>query len=270
MIVGPHQLGPGIYLLSTGAQQGYLVDLALGSGGNGSTWVWIDPGPAEALPDLLEKTRELLGPELERLALLVASHLDPDALGAIPELCRRARRARVMMPQETWNFASLTGIPEARVVIAERFRHGFRLPETGRGFDVVLTPYSQYTAAFLLYEPQSATLFSADLLAGGGDVQSAAPRWATDCDWPRVAAYQMRHMPCSAAIRWSLEQIAALPRLELICPHHGGLLRGEVMRSFLARLGELPVGADLLAGPGEAAPNLVSSAAAPPSCQPAS
>lgn len=259
-------LAPGLFCLASGAQNGFLLDLGQEPEAEGPSWVWIDPGPAEITAALLETARPLLGEQLEKLGLLVVSHLDSAALGAVPELCRRAPRARVMMTQETWNFAALTGIPEARVAIAERYRQGFRLSGDGRPLEVLLTPYAQYTAAFLLYDPHSATLFSADLLAGGRDVDDNGELWARACDWPRVAAFQMHHMPCATALRWSLERIHALPRLDRVCPHHGGLLQGEVLTSFMSHLGSLRVGADLL--PGAEAELFSGRSAAPPSCPP--
>lgn len=260
------ELAPGLFCLASGAQNGFLLDLGAETGAEGPTWVWIDPGPAEKTAALLEKARPLLGEHLENLGLLVVSHLDSAALGAVPELCRRAPRARVMMTQETWNFAALTGIPEVRVAIAERYRQGFRLSGDTRPLEVVLTPYAQYTAAFLLYDPHSATLFSADLLAGGRGADDHGELWARACDWPRVAAFQMHHMPCAAALRWSLERIDALPRLDRVCPHHGGLLQAEVLTSFLSHLRSLRVGADLL--PGAEVEFFSRENAVPPSCPP--
>lgn len=265
------ELRPGIFQLSTGDQNGYLIDLGSGSKADEATWVWIDPGPREAVEELVAASADLLGKDLARLGLLVASHLDSTSLGALPELCRKAPKTKILMTQETWNFASLTGIPEARVAIAERFRNGFRLPQAGHGLEILLTPYAQYTAAFLLYESRSGSLFSADFLAGKRD-RGRASAWADDCDWPQVAAFQMRHMPCSAALAWSLERIAALPKLEFLCPHHGGMLRGDVLRRFLTRLRTLKVGADLLESPSDERKSASSMAdltfAGQPSCPP--
>lgn len=258
-------LAPGLFCLASGAQNGFLLDLGTDTGTESPSWVWIDPGPAEKTAELLAAAQPLLGENLEKLGLLVVSHLDSAALGAVPELCRRAPRAKVMMTQETWNFAALTGIPESRVAIAERYRQGFRLAGEGRSLETILTPYAQYTAAFLLYDPHTGTLFSADLLAGGRAVDDPGI-WARACDWPRVAAFQMHHMPCSTALRWSLERISALPRLERVCPHHGGLLTGAVLSTFLDHLGSLKVGADLLPGAAEA--EWLSRPAAPPSSPP--
>jgi hypothetical protein len=66
-------------------------------------------------------------------------------------------------------------------------------------------------------------------------------------DWSGIAQFHQIYMPTRSAVAHAIRQVRALrPRVEIIAPQHGFLLKGDFMHRVLERLEELSVGMDLL------------------------
>jgi flavorubredoxin len=222
----------------------YLLRLSAEPPGDAAPhWLWVDPGGADRLAALEPPVRRLMGDDAP--LLVVATGLAEGAVGALPAVMEHFPQALLLTNFDTWNFLSITGVPEERVRLVERYRPGLRFPGIDRGLQVVANPYGQFTGALLLFEPRSGCLLSGELLAG--EAGEARPTlFATQEDWPAIRQLQERRMPCNAALRWTLDRVRQLEGLRWICPQSGPLLHGEVLPDFLRRLEGLPVGADLL------------------------
>ena len=108
------------------------------------------------------------------------------------------------------------------------------------------TPFCHFRGALALYDPQTRVLFSGDLFGGltpEGDLELDA----RGEEWPGIRAFHQLYMPARQALKRAVDAIRALtPAVECIAPQHGRILRGEVMREYLERMANLPVGLDLI------------------------
>jgi serine/threonine-protein kinase len=165
---------------------------------------------------------------------------------------RFAPRASIFTSEATWRLIVHSNLPRDRYVNTDRHARGIELP-TGHRVLPVPSPFCHFRGAVMLYDPETRVLFSGDLF-GGINTPGPHDLWAEESDWTGIRAFHQAYMPTNQVFGRTLQAIRRLdPKVEIIAPQHGRLLRGEMIDLFMDRLAQLPVGLDLMDDAGEGA-----------------
>jgi len=205
----------------------------------------IDPGSRSDFAVVSTKAAALIG-GLHRVSAIWVNHQDPDVGSSAPLILgKHAPRASVICSEATWRLICHYGLPRDRFFPTDRVGERLMLP-TGGWVVPVPSPFCHFRGAVMLYDPETRVLFSGDLFGGLTDLD-AKGIWADESDWRGMRAFHQAYMPSSRALARAVEAIRALtPKVEIIAPQHGRIIRGSLVDHFLDRIARLPVGLDLL------------------------
>ena len=213
-------------------------------GGGPRLSILIDPGSAADIAIVCSKVGRVLG-DMNQLSAVFINHQDPDVGSSAPRILgRHSPHALVMCSEDTWRIIVHGGLPQDRFVATDRY-DTMQLA-TKHKIKPVPTPFCHFRGAVMLYDLESQVLFSGDLF-GGLTEPGQADIWATERDWSGIRAFHQLYMPANSALRRAVELIRQLdPPVEMIAPQHGRVIQGDLVREFLQRLEQLPVGLDIL------------------------
>lgn len=223
------------------------------SGGGKSVRLLVDPGPPVDFDQLNHKVTTVAG-GLGKVNMIFANHQDPDVVGCLPYLTKLNPRCYVLTTEDTWRLVSLFGLNVKYFRAVERFSQGRVVLPTGHTLQFIPTPFCHFRGAVMLYDPETRILYSGDLLGG-----IAAPGlFATRDNWAGIKAFHQLYMPSNDALKLAVERIRSLdPAPLVIAPQHGGIIQGDLIETFLARLEELSVGLDIIVSLKEKLPLLI-------------
>ena len=205
----------------------------------------VDPGAVKEFSVISSKIRQIV-PNLEHIDAVYINHQDPDVGSSVGMLLGRyCPEARVLCSEDTWRLIQYYNVPRERFVALERFEHGMKT-SGGLTFLPVPSPFCHFVGAVMLYEPRNRILFTGDLF-GALTAQDAQGIWADDSDWAGMRAFHQLYMPTNKALRLAIARIRALsPKVEILAPQHGRIIRGAYVQEFMERLEHLEVGLDIL------------------------
>jgi len=227
----------------------YLIHLT----GNDATFnMVIDPGSQGEFSVIGSKIRQVL-PSLEDLHAVYINHQDPDVASSVGMILQRySPNAQVFCSEDTWRLIQYYNVPRERFLPLERFEHGIKTA-VGRTLVPVPSPFCHFVGAVMLYDQHNQILFTGDLF-GSLTSKDAEGLWADDSDWVGMRAFHQLYMPTNKALKIAISRIRALlPRVRIIAPQHGRLIRGEYVGEFMSRLEHLEVGLDILEEKGKTA-----------------
>lgn len=206
----------------------------------------VDPGSQIDYPHIRKHLLEHLG-SLAVIHLFSINHQDPDVVGNLTFLCRENRKLTGLVSEDTWRLVRHLRIRPQEMLFTNKIgHHSVHLP-SGQRIQVLPTPFCHFRGAVAYYDPESRILFSGDLF-GGLNKPGRVHLFGTEADWSGIAQFHKIYMPTRQAVAHAVRQVRALrPRVEIIAPQHGFLLKGDFMHTVLERLEKLPVGMDLLA-----------------------
>ena len=212
----------------------------------------VDPGSSSDFSVVSAKVGSVIG-GMGALSGLFINHQDPDVGSSASMICGRyAPHAAIHCSEATWRLIVHLNLPADRFVDTDSRGRGIVLP-TGHRVVPVPSPFCHFRGAVMLYDPETRTLFSGDLL-GGISASGAHDIWADESDWSGVRAFHQAFMPTNRALAWAVRAIRKLsPFPEIIAPQHGRILRGSTLLHFLDRLEHLPVGLDVMDDAGDGA-----------------
>ena len=198
----------------------------------------LDPGGIEIFPSFVAALSAEV--DLDRLEGLFSSHQDPDIISSLSLWLGLNADLRCYA---SWTWAGF--IPHfggGRPVDALP-DEGTTIP-LGDSSDLRAVPahYCHSSGNFTLYDPRARILFSGDLGASllPADRQGL---WVTDFD-SHVAymeGFHRRWMPSNRAKNDWIRRVRALD-IDLLCPQHGAMFRGDDVQRFLDWLEALEVG----------------------------
>lgn len=210
----------------------------------------IDPGPECDLGILKEKVASVIG-SLSKVNLIFVNHQDPDVVPNARYIQKVNPNALTIMTEDTWRLVQFYGLKTENHRAVEKFRDMKATLCTGSGvrLDYVLqfipTPFCHFRGACMYYDVNSRILFSGDFLGG----ISTSELIAEEAHWEGVKAFHQLYFPSREALRYALAQIRGLdPQPLMIAPQHGGILQGEIIDLFMARMDKLMVGLDIIEG----------------------
>ena len=213
---------------------------------NGSTEVsvLIDPGPPKDLEVVTAKVASVIG-TIRRLDYIHLNHQDPDVSFNAGALQQASPRARVLCSEDTFRLARFYGLDPRRFIATESFLGGKTTLPTGHTIVFVPTPFCHFRGAVMLYDPESAVLFSGDLFGGA----NASDLVATERSRPGVEMFHQIYMPSSQALRLAAARVKRLePHPTMIAPQHGSILVGDDVPEMIDVLANMSVGLELLEG----------------------
>jgi glyoxylase-like metal-dependent hydrolase (beta-lactamase superfamily II)/tRNA A-37 threonylcarbamoyl transferase component Bud32 len=203
----------------------------------------VDPGPPKDQRVIAAKVAAVIG-SLARVDLVFLNHQDPDVASNAAIVQELNPRAHVLCSADTWRLVQFYGLNPQNHSAVEDFRGGEMRLGTGHSVSFVSTPYCHFRGAVMLYDRESRVLFTGDLLGG---VSVSGAMVATEKDWPGVEIFHQLYMPSCRALEAAMQRIQALdPPPLVIAPQHGGILVGERVAAWTARLRQILVGADMV------------------------
>lgn len=205
----------------------------------------VDPGSQIDYPHIRKHLIEHLG-SLKSISLFSINHQDPDVVGNLTYLTRENPRLTGLVAEDTWRLVRHLRIKPHQLHFTNKLgHHSIHLP-SGQRIQVLPTPFCHFRGAVAYYDPESRILFSGDLF-GGLNKPGRIQLFGEEADWSGIAQFHQIYMPTRSAVAHAIRQVRGLrPKVEVIAPQHGFLLKGEFMHTVLDRLEKLPVGMDLL------------------------
>lgn len=216
--------------------------------GNGRTINYlIDPGPLEFFTSISGKISSVIS-DVSNVHMYSVNHQDPDVGMNATFLSRINPRSLCLCTEDTWRLVRFYEIPKQCYKNVYSFDNKRMVLATDKGhiMEIVPTPYCHFVGAFAVYDHQTRFLYTGDLF-GGLNPPGDLGLHATEAHWDGIKTFHEIYMPANKPIRHAIDQIRRLnPQPLAIVPQHGSILMGDLMREFMNRLYDLPVGMDLM------------------------
>ena len=207
----------------------------------------VDPGSQIDYPEVRQHLLEHIG-EMKALRMFSINHQDPDVVGNLTFLTQENDRLVGVATEDVWRLVRHLNVHPGHLYFANKTRDNLIKLPSGQRIQVVPTPFCHFRGAMAFFDPESQVLFSGDLF-GGLNAPGRVHLYGKEADWPGIAQFHQIYMPARIAVAHAIQQVRALrPRVKVIAPQHGFILRGAFMDQVLERLEQLPVGLDLLPG----------------------
>lgn len=196
-----------------------------------------DPGGVETFPGFMSALSKEIS--MEDIEALFGSHQDPDIISSLALWLVVAPDTKVYVPGIWTGFikhfaedGDLTAIPD----------EGMTLP-LGLSNDLQLIPahYVHSSANFSLYDPEAKILFSGDIgaaLLPEGHTDVFAENFDRHVQY--MEGFHRRWLPSNDAKNDWVRRVRLLD-IDMICPQHGSIIRGEDVERFLDWLEALEV-----------------------------
>lgn len=205
---------------------------------NNGRGLLLDPGGLEVFPAYIPVlSREI---DLADIDLLVSSHQDPDVISSLALWIDTCPNMQVYVPMPWMMF--IPHLCEGKQLN--------RIPDKGmnlilgesQNLELIPAHYLHSSGNFSLYDPEAKILFSGDIGAAilSGD---NIPIFVEDFDAHEksMRAFHQRWMPSEAAKHAWLDRVSQLD-IEMMCPQHGSIFRGDDVQRFFDWFHDLEVG----------------------------
>lgn len=199
--------------------------------------VILDPGGIELFAPMLDSIVKLM--PLEQVKYLFASHQDPDIISSLGLWDQVLDDAALYSPWIWEGFIRHFGMDRIRFMpIADP---GGVMNLNGLALTFIPAHYLHSSGNFHLYDAKAKILFSGDIGAALEAVDS--PMFVDDFDahLEKMRFFHQRWMPSDDAKRAWVERVRQLD-IQMMCPQHGRIFRGEQVGKFLDWFEQLPVG----------------------------
>jgi len=219
-------------------KQSELIDTNTYLVTHGKAGVVLDPGGLETFPEIVSAISKKI--DLQDIHALFASHQDPDIISSLSlwmELCGDIK----VYASWVWGSfiphfgggRSITTIPDEGGVM-----------ELGGSRDLRFVPahYLHSSGNFCLYDPMAKILFSGDI---GAALLPEGHRGVFVQNFEEHTRYMegfhRRWMPSNQAKNEWIAHVSQL-EIDMMCPQHGSIFRGDQVRRFLDWFRALEVG----------------------------
>ena len=208
--------------------------------------VCVDPGSQADYPVIEQNVEQLIG-GMQEIRSFSLNHQDPDVIGNSTFVLEANPNSTLMTTEDVWRLAQHLIPRPAQIEFANPVRSQLPIPETGRNWKLVATPFCHFRGAMAFYDQELQTLFTGDLFGGLNRI-GRTHLFAEEDDWNGIAQFHQIYMPTREVLRYAVRQIRALsPPVKVIAPQHGHVITGDLVEVFLDKMHELLVGHDLLA-----------------------
>ncbi|GLQ75555.1 oxygen-binding di-iron domain-containing protein [Vibrio penaeicida] len=199
--------------------------------------ILLDPGGIELFSAMLGCVVKEV--PIENITHLFASHQDPDIISSLGLWDQALTKAKLHSPWLWEGFIRHFGMEKVDYA---------PIPDEGRslnisGIEIQFIPahYMHSSGNFSVYDPQAKILMSGDIGAALDAVD--APMFVQDFDAhiPKMEYFHQRWMPSNRAKTAWIEKVSKL-EIDMLCPQHGGIFKGDDVKRFLMWLDKLDVG----------------------------
>ena len=207
------------------------------SGGEGLA---MDPGGTEIFPHVVSAFSEVI--PVSDISTFFASHQDPDVISSLPLWTGLCPNSKIFMPWLWSDFISHFDLPSAKqfnTVPDEGAEIRFR---NGRTVQLIPAHYLHSSGNFSLYDSEAKILFSGDIgaaLLPKGENSIFVENFARHAD--HMKTFHQRWMPSNRAKNDWIARVRELD-IEMLCPQHGSIFKGEMVNEFLDWFEALEVG----------------------------
>jgi flavorubredoxin len=212
---------------------------------NGET-VLLDPGGIELFAPMLASI--VRHTPVEKIVGLFASHQDPDIISSLGLWDKVLPGVKLHAP---WMWEGFIRHFGCESIIYQPIPDEGGVIEVG-GEKLMLVPahYVHSSGNFSVYDPKAKILMSGDI--GAALLPHDAPFYVEDFDAhvPAMEGFHRRWMPSNAAKNAWIRRVRKL-EIELMCPQHGGIFRGDDVGRFLDWFEMLDVGSAIAEGESE-------------------
>lgn len=211
---------------------------------DGSTAVLLDPGGYHAFERVLQNVERHAPRETIEELYLFLSHQDPDVCTSLISWLEVRPDAKVVVSALWERFLLHLAVPVVPDTVALADAGGqIQLP-SGAPLEIIPAHYLHSPGNFTVYDPTSRILFSGDI----GAALVPPDRWALfvedfDEHARRMLGFHQRYMSSNKALRRWVLRVQGL-KVDLVCPQHGSILRGDDVARFFDWLARLDVGVD--------------------------
>lgn len=211
---------------------------------DGTRVMLLDPGGYHVFDRVLENVSRLAPLEAVTGLDLFFSHQDPDVCASLISWIEIRPDARVIVSWLWERFLLHFAVPALPNVLAVPDEEiDLPLP-SGTALRVIPAHYLHSPGNLTLYDPAARILFSGDIGAALVPPDQWKP-FVEDFEEhaEHMLGFHRRYMSSNKALRRWVERVRALD-IDMICPQHGSIFRGEDARRFLDWLAALDVGVD--------------------------
>lgn len=215
----------------------YLIDTNEYVVIDGDDALVCDPGGQETFPAVFATLSNVCNPNSVRS--LFSSHQDPDIISSLPLWLEFNPAIRCYV---SWLWTSFIphfgGTRESFIPIPDE---GMNIELGTVVLKAVAAHYLHSSGNFHLYDPKARILFSGDV--GAAIMPPDAPIFVSDFDHhiKQAEGFHRRWMGSKEAKREWCERVSAL-QVDMLCPQHGAIYRGNDVARFVHWFDELEVG----------------------------
>lgn len=198
----------------------------------------MDPGGTEIFPDVVNGVSEFV--DVSHIDAIFGSHQDPDILSSLSLWLNVCPQAKIYVPWLWTGFITHFGCDATAMV---------GVPDEGgtinlAGHEVQLIPahYLHSSGNLHLYDPKAKILFSGDV---GAALLPPEMNQLTVQDFDRHTQYMegfhKRWMPSNRARDQWVERVRDMD-IDMMCPQHGAIFKGDDVPRFLDWFSSLELG----------------------------
>lgn len=200
--------------------------------------ILLDPGGSEVFPAIFAAISTQIDPG--QIGKIFASHQDPDVCSSLPRWIEHNPRIKCYL---SWLWQ--TFVPH----FAGQARNLVPIPDAGMTIDVGTLRLQAIPAHFLhspgnfhLYDPKARILFSGDIGAALLPPEEEGV-FVEDFDW-HVRHAEAFHRRWIGSDKAKLDWCARVSEMEIdmLCPQHGAIYRGDDVARFIDWFSQLEVG----------------------------
>jgi len=202
--------------------------------------ILLDPGGIELFSSMLAAIVHFM--PVDQITHLFASHQDPDIISSLGLWDKTISHATLHAPWLWEGFLRHYGCDS--ITYAAIPDEGSIFKMDGIELHFIPAHYMHSSGNFSVYDPVAKILFSGDIGAGLNKVDD--PMFVEDfyAHIPSIKKFHQRWMPSERAKFAWIERVRRLD-IDMLCPQHGSIYKGENVTRFLDWLESIEVGIGL-------------------------
>jgi flavorubredoxin len=197
----------------------------------------MDPGGIELFSAMLASVVKQV--PIESITHLFASHQDPDIISSLGLWDKTLTNAQLHASGLWEGFIRHFGMENIKYSSIPD--EGSSIEIGGQTIEFIPAHYLHSSANFNVYDPEAKILMSGDI--GAGLCAPNAPIEVEDfkAHISTMEFFHQRWMPSEKARDEWVERVSRLD-IELMCPQHGGIFRGDMVKQFIEWFASLELG----------------------------
>ena len=202
----------------------------------------MDPGGIELFSSMLANVVKQA--PVEQITYLFASHQDPDIISSLGLWDQALPKAKLYAPWLWEGFIRHFGMENIEYISIPDEGCDLRLDQLQLQF--VPAHYLHASGNFHVYDPRARILMSGDIGAALEPADSPLLVEDFEAHTRKMQMFHQRWMPSNAAKDDWIERVSKLD-IDMMCPQHGRIFKGDDVKRFLDWFSQLDVGTAIAA-----------------------